>query len=132
MLGTVVSRLSHFLASSVPLQQLTKYQLEIYRAPANEVWNPKSEEYVPQVVESQNIKKLKGLPFPSFCLISHNDVLPSPGQKMYDQADAAWEAEMRKKLGQDKSKNKVTVEPSFGVKSRQEAEPPPCPVRLPS
>jgi hypothetical protein len=23
---------------------------------------------------------------------------------MYDQADAAWEAEMRKKLGQDKSK----------------------------
>ncbi len=28
------------------------------------------------------------------------------GQKMYDQADAAWEAEMRKKLGQDK-KDKV-------------------------
>jgi hypothetical protein len=50
------------MASSVPLQQLTKSQLEIYRTPATELWTPKSEEYVAQVVESQNIKKLKGRP----------------------------------------------------------------------
>ena len=48
------------MASSVPLQQLTNNQLEIYRTPSTELWTPKSEEYVAQVVESQNIKKLKG------------------------------------------------------------------------
>jgi hypothetical protein len=59
-LGAVVSHASRLMASSVPLQQLTNNQLEIYRTPSTELWTPKSEEYVAQVVESQNIKKLKG------------------------------------------------------------------------
>lgn len=116
--GAVVSHASRLMASSVPLQQLTNNQLEIYRTPSTELWTPKSEEYVAQVVESQNIKKLKGklspprslIQFISPCVVCMNQrrmgLVRNTGQKMYDQADAAWEAEMRKKLGQDK-KDKV-------------------------
>lgn len=60
--ASVVAYISRLLASSLPLQKLSKNQMEIYRTPSTEVWTFKSEEYVPQVVTSQNVKKLKGMP----------------------------------------------------------------------
>lgn len=59
--GVVVQHVSRLLASSLVLQRLTKNQMDIYRTPATEIWTPKSDEYVPEVVESQNVKKLKGM-----------------------------------------------------------------------
>ncbi len=104
--------ISRLLESNKFLHAMTQAQIEIYHTPDDTLWIPKSTEYVPEVRESINIKRLKGK-FLLFLFqrstLSTANMWILTAQRMYGQADEVWEAELRKTLAQAKDSSKAKV-----------------------
>ncbi|KAL6074695.1 eIF-2-alpha kinase activator GCN1 [Balamuthia mandrillaris] len=84
-LTSIISQIKRQLAKNETLERVSKAQEDIYKTPADMLWEPKSDVYVPQVRENKNIRVLKG-------------------QRMYKDADEQWEAQVRKELEEKKLK----------------------------